>query len=141
MMRVGVVVAAALMLFAPQAFAQDDNQVVFGQYYRCNQGQEARADELAEEVFDPVMQKHIDEHDVKVRTRYQAGLPTLHGDPARLRRAFCNLLLNGIQASEGIEGRRPELTVSTHLELAPDRPKIRVSIPPSCSAICRTIGT
>ena len=75
-----------------------------------------------------LVQKHIDEHDVKVRTRYQAGLPTLHGDPARLRRAFCNLILNGIQATEGIEGRRPELTISTHLELAPDRPKIRVSI-------------
>ena len=75
-----------------------------------------------------LVQKHIDEHNVKITTRYQVGLPTLHSDPTRLRRAFCNLILNGIQAVEGVEGRRPELTISTHLELAPDRPKIRVSI-------------
>lgn len=75
-----------------------------------------------------LVQKHIDEHGVKVPVRYQTGLPTLHGDAARLRRAFCDLILNGIQSMEGLEGRRPELTVSTHLELAPDRPRIRVSI-------------
>lgn len=75
-----------------------------------------------------LVQKHIDEGNVKVTVHYQSGLPTLHGDAVQLRRAFCNLLLNGIQATEGVKGRRPELTISTHLELAPDRPKIRVSI-------------
>lgn len=40
---------------------QDDDQlIIFGVYYRCSQGQEARADEIHNQVVAPVIQKHID---------------------------------------------------------------------------------
>ncbi len=61
MKRIGLTVAAGMMLLAPSAAAQDaPPPVIFGQYYRCNQGQEARADEIARGVLGPVVQKHVD---------------------------------------------------------------------------------
>lgn len=75
-----------------------------------------------------LVQRDIDKHGVNVVTHYQSRLPTVHGDPTQLRRAFSNLILNAVQAMEGIGERRPEVVISTHLELAPDRPKVRVEI-------------
>ena len=57
-------VAAALLLIAPVLQAQDAPTIIFGQYYRCNQGQEARADELIQEVYGPVIQQHVDAGDL-----------------------------------------------------------------------------
>ncbi len=75
-----------------------------------------------------LVQRQIDEHRVTVRTRYQTGLPHLHGDATRLRRAFSNLILNAAQATRGLQDREPQVLISTHLELAPGRPRIRVEI-------------
>ena len=75
-----------------------------------------------------LIRRHIKEHKVKVTARYETGLPTVHGDASKLRRAFCNLILNAVQATEGIEGREPEITIATHIEPGADGPKIRVSI-------------
>lgn len=44
--------------------AQDTQTLIFGQYYRCNQGTEARADEIVREVFVPVLQRHVDAGDL-----------------------------------------------------------------------------
>ena len=58
---IGLTVAAGMLLLAPSAVAQDaPPPVIFGQYYRCNQGQEARADEIARGVLGPIVQKHVD---------------------------------------------------------------------------------
>ncbi len=73
-------------------------------------------------------QKQIDEHQVQVKTSYQSGLPTLHGDADKLRRAFSNIIVNAVQATEGIKGRSPQVNISTRLELGDDRPRIRVEI-------------
>jgi PAS domain S-box-containing protein len=75
-----------------------------------------------------IAQKTIEERGAHVTTRYQAGLPTLHGDGDKLRQVFSNLLVNAVQATEGIEDRAPEVLVSTYLELGADRPQIRIEI-------------
>jgi nitrogen fixation negative regulator NifL len=73
-------------------------------------------------------QKHIAEHQVTVKNWHQSGLPTMHGDADRLRQAFSNIIINALQATEGISGRRPQVSITTHLELGEDRPRIRVEI-------------
>lgn len=75
-----------------------------------------------------IVQKTIEERGAHVTTRYQAGLPTLHGDGDKLRQVFSNLLVNAVQATEGIEERAAEILISTHLELGADRPRIRIEI-------------
>ncbi len=62
MKRIGLAVAAGMIVLAPSAFAQDaaPRPVIFGMYLRCNQGHEARADEIARGVFGPIIQKHVD---------------------------------------------------------------------------------
>ncbi len=45
-----------------------------------------------------------------------------------MRRAFSNLILNAAQATRGLQDREPQVLISTHLELAPGRPRIRVEI-------------
>jgi len=59
MTRIGIAVAGGLMLFATSAVAQDDN-IVFGIYYRCSQAQEAQADEVVRGTLGPIAQKHVD---------------------------------------------------------------------------------
>lgn len=75
-----------------------------------------------------IVQKTIDDRRANVTTRYQPGLPTLHGDSNKLRQVFSNLLVNAVQATEGIEDIAAEIHISTHLELGTDRPQIRVEI-------------
>jgi PAS domain S-box-containing protein len=75
-----------------------------------------------------IVQKTVEERGAHVTTRYQSGLPTLHGDGDKLRQVFSNLLVNALQATEGIEDCEAEIHISTHLELGPDRPRIRIEI-------------
>ena len=73
-------------------------------------------------------QRQIEEHGVRVKTWYQPGLPTLHGDQGKLRQAFCNMLINAVQATAGITDKSPEISITARMELADDRPRIRVEI-------------
>jgi len=73
-------------------------------------------------------QRQIDESKVRIKTWFQNGLPTLHGDADKLRQVFTNLIINALQATEGITDRTPEITVTTHLQLGEDHPMIRVEI-------------
>ena len=75
-----------------------------------------------------IVQKTVKEHGARITTRYQSGLPTLHCDGDKLRQVFSNLLVNAVQATEGIEDYPAEVHISTHLELGTDRPRIRVEI-------------
>jgi hypothetical protein len=56
------IAVAVVSLLAPvAAHAQDDETpIIFGIYYRCNQAQESRADEIYNEIVAPVAQKHVD---------------------------------------------------------------------------------
>lgn len=73
-------------------------------------------------------QKQIRDCQAHVSTWYQTGLPTLHGDVGKLRQVFSNMVVNAVQAAEGVADRRPEVTVSAHLDLGEDRPRVRVEI-------------
>ncbi len=75
-----------------------------------------------------IVQRAIEDRRATVTTRYQSGLPTLHGDGDKLRQVFSNLLLNAVQATEGVADCTPEIHLSTHLELGTDRLQIRVEI-------------
>lgn len=74
------------------------------------------------------VQKLVEEHGVKVTTRYQPGLPTMLADPSKLRQVFVNLLENAVQATERVCDRAPEIEIATSLELKADGPWIRVDI-------------
>lgn len=73
-------------------------------------------------------QKEIEEHKVQVEVHYQPGLPTLHGDAHKLHQAFSNLIMNAAQATAGIEGKTPKVTIYTRLRLTREVPEIVVEI-------------
>lgn len=60
MRRLTLAVFGALIVAAAPLEAQDDAVIIFGQYYRCSQGTESRADEIMRETFLPLMQQHVD---------------------------------------------------------------------------------
>lgn len=73
-------------------------------------------------------QKQIDEFGARIDTWYQPGLPTLHADPRKLRQVFSNIIMNALQASEGLVEHRPEITVTVQIEIGAEQPQIRVDI-------------
>jgi len=70
----------------------------------------------------PASEKHI-----QIHTWHQAGLPTVHGDPDRLRQVFSNLILNAISVTES-SGSDVDIAISTHLLLDAHTQSIRVEI-------------
>ncbi len=64
MKRIGFAIAGGMILLASTAVAQDANPIVFGIYYRCNQAQEAVADEVVQNTLGPIAQKHVDAGDL-----------------------------------------------------------------------------
>jgi len=76
-----------------------------------------------------ISQKQIEEHGVRVTSLYQPGLPVLYGDANKLRQAFVNLIVNGVQATAGLDDTRPTLWIEARLCLAIEgMPSIRVDI-------------
>lgn len=50
---------------------------------------------------------------VTLRAELDGGLPLVHGDRVQLQQVLLNLMMNGIEAMSGIEGRARELRVMT----------------------------
>ena len=78
-------------------------------------------------------QKQIRDYGIEIRTWYEPGLPTLHGDSSKLRQAFGNMIINAAQATESQQvgsqtGESPWISISASLELGKNRPKIRIEI-------------
>lgn len=73
-------------------------------------------------------QREIAHYQVTVATRYQPGLPTLHGDGNQLRQAFCNLIVNAAQATESKPSGARQVEIQTRLYLAGEAPAIIVEI-------------
>ena len=67
-----------------------------------------------------LIQKRVEDLNVVIETDYAAGLPTLPGDPNKLRQAFSNLILNAAQATECNEKENRHVTVQTSLHLGDD---------------------
>ena len=75
-----------------------------------------------------LIQKRIEDLNVIVETDYAAGLPTLPGDPNKLRQAFSNLILNAAQATECNATNDRHLKVKTSLHLGQAGTAIHVQI-------------
>lgn len=73
-------------------------------------------------------QKVIDEHEVKVVTMHQNGLPTLNGDDVKLRQVFANLISNAAEATgdQPVAARR--VVIRSELLLDDRGPRIRVTV-------------
>ncbi len=72
-------------------------------------------------------EKATRERHARIIKEYQAKLPTLHGDPTKLRQVFSNLIMNALQATDHTQ-QRPEIRIRAELELGLETPHIRVEI-------------
>jgi len=72
-------------------------------------------------------QKAIREYQANVTTEYQHQLPTVHGDPTKLRQVFSNLIMNAVESGENT-GKALVVTIKAELELNKHAPKIRIEI-------------
>ena len=57
--RIAGALFVGALVFAPNLSAQDPSSIAFGLYYRCDQSQESRADEIVQQVFVPVYDKQL----------------------------------------------------------------------------------
>lgn len=73
-------------------------------------------------------QKKIQTVGARLETWYQSGLPTLHADPRKLRQVFSNVIMNALQATEGIVEHTPAITIAVRLGIGAEQPQICVEI-------------
>lgn len=74
------------------------------------------------------MQKEIFEHHVQIETYYQSGLPNIYADTRKLRQIFTNIISNGIQATEGLDNRIPEISIRIKQIMSADIPEVCIEI-------------
>ncbi len=60
-----------------------------------------------------LVQREVLNHGVTLKIRLASGLPAVLGDRVQLAQVITNLVMNGIQAMSGIEGRQRELVVES----------------------------
>jgi len=73
-------------------------------------------------------EREIHDRGANVVTEYERQLPTLHGDPTRLRQMFTNLIMNAIESTEEVQ-RQPLVHIRSRLVLEEgEAPKIRIEI-------------
>ncbi len=70
--------------------------------------------EVAEEVA-ALVHGEARKHGVSLRTELAPALPPIEGDRVQLQQVILNLLMNGIEASEGVEDRPRELMIRSQL--------------------------
>ncbi|MEA3278252.1 MAG: PAS domain S-box protein [Pseudomonadota bacterium] len=73
-----------------------------------------------------VAQKKIEQSGARVLVDIQAGLPTLYGDPSKLRQVFSNLIVNAAQAASG--QANPSVNISAMLQIGEHGTAVRVEI-------------
>ncbi len=57
--RLAAAFSVGMILAAQTVAAQEPTSIAFGIYYRCDQSRETRADEIMEQTFAPVYDKHL----------------------------------------------------------------------------------
>jgi PAS domain S-box-containing protein len=83
------------------------------------------------ELLDTVliqMQKEILEHHVQIETVYESGLPNIYADARKLRQVFTNIISNGVQATEGLDNRIPEISIRIKQLMSADIPEVCIEI-------------
>ncbi len=75
-----------------------------------------------------IAHREVDGRLVKITTCHQHGLPTLYGDPGKLKQMFSNIINNAVEATKDVVGRKPEVLISTNVEVIDDAPWILVEI-------------
>jgi len=70
--------------------------------------------EVAEEVA-ALVHGEARKHGVSLRTELAPALPPIEGDRVQLQQVILNLLMNGIEASEGVKDRPRELMIRSQL--------------------------
>jgi len=78
--------------------------------------------------------KTINERNANVTTSYAVQLPTLHGDPIKLRQVFSNLIMNALQATDDTH-TLAEINIQTSLDLDDNEPRVRIEIRDNGSGI------
>jgi len=73
-----------------------------------------------------ISQKKIEESGARVSVDIAAGLPTLYGDPNKLRQVFLNLIVNAAQAAKG--QANPVVSVSAMLHIGENGTGVQVDI-------------
>jgi signal transduction histidine kinase len=68
--------------------------------------------DIAREVLDLVGHE-AQRKQVMLRSDLAPSLPPISGDRVQLQQVLLNLVMNGIEAMSGVQGRKPELTVRT----------------------------
>ncbi|ALD93011.1 Signal transduction histidine kinase [Cupriavidus gilardii CR3] len=74
-----------------------------------------RPDDVVSEVLDMV-RMDIEEHDVRVHVRLEAGAATVEGDRVQLQQVVLNLITNALDAMDGTPAERRELIVTSRRE-------------------------
>jgi PAS domain S-box-containing protein len=72
--------------------------------------------------------RKIEQHQVRIETDYQQGLPTFPGDPNQLRQVFSNLIVNGVQAMAQTALTQRVLRISAAVDFASAGTAIRVEV-------------
>lgn len=73
-----------------------------------------------------VAQRKIEQSGARLSVDIQTGLPTLYGDPSKLRQVFSNLIVNAAQATNGRAD--PAVNVSAMLQIGQHGTGILVEI-------------
>jgi two-component system, LuxR family, sensor kinase FixL len=69
-----------------------------------------KINEVVNDVI-PLVQREVLNHSVTLETRLATGLPVVLGDRIQLAQVMTNLIMNGIQAMDRVEGRVRELLI------------------------------
>ncbi len=70
--------------------------------------------EVAREVLE-IVGHEAQRKQVALKSNLAAGLPAVDGDRVQLQQVLLNLVMNGIEAMNGVKGRKPELIVNTYM--------------------------
>jgi len=80
-------------------------------------------DDVVKEVLS-LIQREILRHQVTLRLQLAGALPPVFADRIQLQQVLINLIINGMQAMEGISDRPRDLSIATRTGSAPDAPVV-----------------
>jgi PAS domain S-box-containing protein len=80
-------------------------------------------DDVVKEVL-VLIQREILRHEATLRLQLAGSLPLVMADRIQLQQVLINLIINGLQAMDGVTGRPRELVIATRTGAGPDAPVV-----------------